>query len=340
SDWANFGVFSRINYNFKGKYLLEVNARYDGSSKFPKHEQFGFFPSFSAGWRISEENFLAISKNWLDNLKIRASYGSLGNSQISPYLYVSQIKGSKTSKIIQGERPVVTRNPAVLPDNFTWETSTTFDVGLDADFFNTRLGFTFDWFQRTTTDMITPGPILPAVFGSGPPQGNYADLETKGFEFSLKWRDQINTVKPINYLVQFIVSDDVSYITKFNNPQGNLIIDPDLRTAGFYEGMQVGDIWGLTTLGLFVDQADIDQHADQSFILTNVGGQPASLGDIKFKDLNGDGKIDWGDQTVDSRGYRSIIGSMSCLYKFGFRMQLRYSDFSITTFFQGVGRRD
>lgn len=340
SDWANLGYFSRINYSFRGKYLLELNARYDGSSKFPAHEQFGFFPSFSAGWRVSEENFLAGARGWLDNLKFRASYGSLGNSQISPYLYIAQIQGSKTNKVIEGDRPVVTRNPAVLPDDFTWETSTTFDIGLDADFFNTRLGFTFDWFQRTTSDMITAGPILPAVFGAASPQGNYADLETKGFELSLKWRDRINTAKPVNYLVQVILSDDVSYITKFNNPQGNLVIHPDLRTAGFYEGMRVGDIWGLTTLGLFVDQADIDGHADQSFILTNVGGQPAQPGDIKFKDLNGDGKIDWGDQTVDNPGDRSIIGNMSPRYKFGVRFSADYGDFSLSTFFQGVGKRD
>lgn len=340
NDWANAGLFTRINYNYDERYLLEINARYDGSSKFPKEEQFGFFPSFSVGWRLSEEDFIQNSKNWLDNLKLRISYGSLGNSQISPYLYLAQIQARKSSKVIMGERPVVTSDPKVLPDNFTWETSTTVDFGLDADFFKNRIGLVFDWYQRTTTDMITIGPVVPAVFGAPPPKGNYADLETKGFELSLKWRDQIQLDKPFNYFVQFTLADDISYITKYNNPQGNLIIDPNLRTAQYYEGMRVGDIWGLTTLGLFANQTEIDGHADQSFILTNVGGKPAKPGDIKFKDLNGDGKVNWGDQTISNPGDLSIIGNMSSRYKFGIRLNGDYGNFALSTFFQGVAKRD
>ncbi|WP_236974175.1 SusC/RagA family TonB-linked outer membrane protein [Membranihabitans maritimus] len=340
NDWANAGIFTRINYNYDERYLVELNARYDGSSKFPQQEQFGFFPSFSLGWRLSEESILEGTGKWLDNLKLRASYGSLGNSQINPYLYVPQIRASQTNKVIKGERPVVTRNPAVLPDDFTWETSTTLDFGLDADFFKGRLSFVFDWFQRNTKDMITVGPVLPSVFGASSPRGNYADLETKGFEVSLRWRDQLEIDKPLNYSLQLTLSDDVSYITKYNNPQGNLIIDPNLRTAGYYEGMRVGDIWGLTTLGLFADQAEIDDHADQSFILTNVGGQPAKPGDIKFEDINGDGKVDWGDQTISNPGDLSVIGNMSSRYKFGIRLNGEYSGFAISTFFQGVAKRD
>src|SRR5690606_23934793 len=121
-------------------------------------------------------------------------------------------------------------------------------------------GIVYDWFQRTTTDMITSGPVLPAVFGASSPQGNYADLVTKGFELSVRWRDEIQLSQPFRYGIQLTLADDVSEITKFNNPQGNLIIHPDLRTAGFYEGMRIGEIWGLTTLGLFVDQEDINSH--------------------------------------------------------------------------------
>ncbi len=340
SDWANLGYFSRINYIFKDRYLLELNGRYDGSSKFPPSQQFGFFPSFSVGWRLSEEPFLKGSVKWLDNLKPRFSYGSLGNSQISPYLYLPQIRGSQTSKILQGARPVATRNPAVLADNFTWETSTTFDIGLDVDMFRSRLSVVFDWFRRTTTDMITAGPLLPGVFGAAMPQGNYADLDTKGFELSVTWRDQIQAGRPLNYAIQFTLADDVSRITKFNNPQGTLVIDPDLRTAGYYEGMTIGEIWGLTTVGLFRDQADIDSHANQSFILPNVGGMPAKPGDVKFADLNGDGKVDWGDRTIHNPGDLSIIGNMASRYKFGTRLSGDYGNFSINAFFQGVAKRD
>lgn len=340
SDWANMGVFSRINYTYKDKYLLEINGRYDGSSKFPVHQQFGFFPSFSIGWRMTEENFLSGTRNWLDNLKPRVSYGSLGNSQISPYMYLPQITASRTSKILQGARPVATRNPAVMADNFTWETSTTLDLGLDMDFLQNRLGVVFDWYKRSTTDMITAGPLLPSVFGASIPRGNFADLVTKGFELSVSWRDQINTTKPFSYGIQFTLADDVSHITKFNNPQGTLVIDPDLRTAGYYEGMQIGDIWGLKTLGLFVDQEDIDKHADQSFILPNIGGMPAKPGDLKFEDLNGDGKINWGEQTINNPGDLSVIGNMSSRYKFGTRLSADYGNFSLSAFFQGVGKRD
>ncbi len=340
SDWANAGFFSRINYSFQEKYLLEVNGRYDGSSKFPVNQRFGFFPSLSVGWRMSDEAFLAGTRKWLDNLKPRVSYGSLGNSQISPYLFIPQITGSQTSKILQGARPVATRNPAVMADNFTWETSTTIDAGLDADMFGNRLSAVFDWYKRTTTNMITAGPPLPAVLGAAVPRGNFADLETKGFELSLTWRDQVEGKTPFNYSVQFTLADDQSRITKFNNPQKTLIIDPDYRTAGYYEGMTIGEIWGLTTMGLFVDQEDINKHANQSYILTNVAGMPAKPGDIKFKDINQDGKVDWGERTVNNPGDLSIIGNMSSRYKFGTRLAGEYGNFSLALFFQGVGKRD
>ncbi|MFC5411477.1 SusC/RagA family TonB-linked outer membrane protein [Larkinella bovis] len=340
SDWANLGIFSRVNYTYKDKYLVEINSRYDGSSKFPTNQQFGFFPSFSLGWRMTEENFLSGTRQWLDNLKPRVSYGSLGNSQINPYMFLPQITGSRTTKILEGARPVATRNPAVMADNFTWETSTTLDLGLDMDLLQNRLGVVFDWYKRTTSNMITAGPLLPDVFGAAIPQGNYADLETKGFELSVTWRDKIGAAKPFNYSVQFTLADDISQITKFNNPKGTLVIDPDMRTAGYYQGMKIGDIWGLTTLGLFASQEDINSHANQSFILPNIGGMPARPGDVKFKDLNGDGKIDWGDRTISNPGDLSIIGNMASRYKFGTRLSGEYGNFSLSAFFQGVGKRD
>ena len=340
SDWANAGFFSRLNYIYNDKYLVEVNARYDGSSKFPQDQQFGFFPSISLGWRMTEEKFMAGTRSWLNNLKPRFSYGALGNSQISPYMYLPQITASRTSKILQGTRPVVTRNPAVMADNFTWETSTTLDFGVDADLLDYRFSVMFDWYKRTTTDMITAGPLLPSVFGAAVPRGNFADLETKGFELSLTWRDAIQSKRPINYSIQFTLADDISTITKFNNPQKTLVIDPDYRTVGYYEGMVIGELWGLTTIGLFRDQQDIDNHADQSFILPNVGGAPAQPGDIKFMDLNGDGKVDWGGRTVDNPGDLSIIGNSSSRYKLGTRLSADYANFSLSMFFQGVGKRD
>ncbi len=341
SGWRGAGLFGRVNYIFDDKYLFEINARYDGSSKFPKGKYFGFFPSVSLGWRITEENFMAGTRSWLDNLKPRFSYGSLGNSRISPYAYIPRITASKSSVILGTTRPVQLNTPSPFPDNFTWETSTTFDVGLDVNMFQNRLGLVFDYFRRTTSNMITVGATLPAVFGASSPLGNYAELYTRGFELSLSWNDQINIRnKPLKYSARFTLADDLGFITKYNNPQKNLIIDVDLRTAGYYTGMCVGELWGLTTLGLFADQADINSHVDQSFIQTNTGGQPAQPGDIKFKDINNDGKIDWGNRTVDDPGDLSIIGNTTPRYKFGLNLDGEYGKFSVSAFFQGVGKHE
>ena len=340
NDWANAGIFLRLNYNFKEKYLFEMNSRYDGSSKFPKSKQFSYFPSFSAGWRLSEEEFLSQTRDWLDNLKFRASYGSLGSSVIAPYLFVEQISARQTSRVIQGEKPVVISNPAVLPDNFTWETSTTFNAGFDVDLLQNRFGLVFDWYKRNTTDMITTGPIIPNVFGASIPRGNYADLSTKGFELSIKWNDRIELQKPLNYGIRFTLADNISIITKYNNPQGNIIVDPDARTAGYYEGMRIGDLWGFVTEGLFVDEEDIKNHADQSSIQPNVAGMPWLPGDIKFKDLNNDGKIDKGKRTLDDHGDWKIIGNTTSRYIYGVTLNSEYSNFSFSAFFQGVAKKD
>lgn len=338
SDWANNGIFSRLNYNFKEKYLLEVNARYDGSSKFPLDKQFGFFPSVSAGWRISEEGFLKGKTSWLDDLKVRASYGSLGNSQISPYLYLEQLRAAVSPVVIEGRRPSYISSPAALAANFTWETATTFNTGVDFGIFNGLEG-SFDWYQRNTYDMVSPGPNLPSVFGASVPRGNYADLETKGFELSLAWRDVINTAKPIAYSLRVTLADNVSYITKYNNP-GDLIRPHEYTfVTNYYEGQRVGDIWGYTTEGLFTSAEDIANHADQSAIQVSSGNK-LMPGDIKFKDLNGDGFVNKGKQTLEDHGDWSVIGNSRPRYMYGITTNVSWNNFSLDMFFQGVGKRD
>ena len=340
NEWATTGVFSRINYSFKDKYLLEVNGRYDGASKFPVNKQFGVFPSVSAGWRISEEKFMNGTKSWLNNLKIRASYGSLGNSQIAPYLYLEQLRAVLSPIIINGQLPAYIRNPDVIPDNFTWETATTSDVGIDMDLLDNRLSASFDWYIRKTTNMITAGPTLPLVFGANVPKGNNADLKTRGFELSLLWKDQINTRKNLSYSVRFTLADNVSYITKFNNPLGLLTRnDYTFQPLNYYVGQRVGDIWGYETAGLFTSEEDIQKHADQSFV--QVGAANIALpGDIKFKDLNNDGKIDKGKNTLQDHGDQKIIGNSTPRYSFGVTTNLNWNNFSLSAFFQGVAKRD
>lgn len=330
--WNILGGFSRINYSFKDKYLVEINGRYDGSSKFPSNERFAFFPSYSAGWRISNEPFWKISEKFISNLKFRASYGSLGNGSIASYVYQEVFNISQSSNILGGSKPQLTSRPSVLPDGLTWETSTTIDFGLDMSMFSDRLIFVGDIYQRNTTDMFTIGVTLPAVFGATPPKGNYADLETKGWEISVSWRDKFNLKsKPFNYDVRLTLADNKAVITRYNNPEKNL--------NDYYEGMVVGEIWGYTNEGFFKDQADINSHADQSrFKTTNA--RIIYPGDIKLKDINGDGKINPGTNRVGNTGDRKIIGNESPRYTFGINLGADWNKFFFSGFFQGVGKQD
>ena len=330
--WAILGGFTRLNYSFKDKYLVEFNGRYDGSSKFPEDERYAFFPSISAGWRISNESFWGASDKIISNLKVRASYGSLGNGNIDSYAYQEQFSIYQSSDILGGIKPQATSQPDVLPDGLTWETSTTTNIGLDLAMFTSRLTFVGDWYIRETTDMYTIGSTLPAVFGATPPKGNYADLETKGLELSLLWRDHFDLgSKPFNYNVRLIYADNKAVVTKYNNPEKNL--------NDHYDGEQVGEIWGYTNDGFFVDQNDIDNHADQSRFKSTSWGQYFP-GDIKFKDTNGDGAVNPGTNRLENPGDRSIIGNSLPRHTYGINLGADWNNFFFTIFFQGVGQQD
>jgi len=333
SEWAFIGVFYRANYNFKNKYLVELNGRYDGSSKFPIDQRFGFFPSASIGWNIAEEVFMENTRDWLNNLKIRASYGSLGNGNVAPYRYLELMSVRKTGVILEDIQKTYTNLPGVIPDGITWETSTTFNLGLDASLFNNKFGLIFEWYDRQTTDMFTFGQPLPNVFGATVPFGNYADLSTKGWELTLSWKDQVTLAnKPFIYNISGSVWDSKSFITKFNNPTKAL-------ESTYYEGHQIGEIWGYETLGLFTSEEEIDNHADQSF-LQNSNNNVWLPGDIKFADLNNDGFINIGDNTVDNPGDRKIIGNNAPRYHFGVNLSSSWNGIGLSFFFQGIGKRD
>ncbi len=337
SEWAYMGVLYRINYNFKDRYLFEVSGRYDGSSKFPSGEQWGFFPSASVGWRLSEESFMSSTKGWLDNLKVRVSAGSLGNGNIDPYEYISLMTLNKSSAIIGDGVQSYTYAPANIPTSLTWETSTTYDVGLDIDVLKNRLTFVADYYRRNTTNMFTVGPEVPAVFGAAAPKGNNADMKTTGWELSLQWRDQFNLAgKPFNYSVKGMVWDNRSQITKYNNVNKNLGTG---QTASYYKGMEVGEMWGYHIEGLFHDQTEINNHADQSAIRvssTNI----LRPGDLKYADLDDTGVINNGSNTKDDPGDRKIIGNTSIRYSFGFNMSANWNGFGISAFVQGIGKRN
>ncbi len=331
--WAILGGFSRLNYAFKDRYLIEVNARYDGSSKFPIEQQYAFFPSVSAGWRISKESFWNVSPKLISDLKLRASYGSLGNGNIGSYVFIEQLGISQSSMILSGVRPQYTSRPSVLPDGITWETSTTTNFGLDFAMLSDRLRFVGDYYVRNTTDMYTIGLTLPAVFGATAPKGNYADLKTKGWEITLSWKDMFNVAaKPFNYGLRFTLADNRSEITRYNNP--------DKLLTDYYVGQVIGEIWGYTTEGFFIDAEDIATHAKQN---PEMRASPTNIwypGDIKLLDRNEDGLINRGTNRVSNPGDRTIIGNKSPRFMYGINLNADWTNFFFSAFFQGVGKQD
>lgn len=240
TNWRILGMFFRANYAYKDRYLVEVNGRYDGSSKFPKDQQYAFFPSFSAGWRLSEEPFWNVNDEILSDVKVRASYGSLGNGNVAPYSFMELLAIQTSGRVIEGTKPNYTSSPAVIPNTLTWETATTTDIGLDFSMLRGRLQFSGDYYIRKTKDMYTVGVTLPDVFGATSPKGNYADMTTRGWEISLNYHDRFNLAgKPFNYGITASVYDYVSKIDRYNNAT--------LSLGDYYAGKTLGEMWGYST---------------------------------------------------------------------------------------------
>ena len=333
SAWAVLGLFCRLNYNYKERYLVELNGRYDASSNFPRNSMWGFFPSASAGWRVSKEDFWRISPKAVSELKIRLSYGELGNGQIPPYSYIQTISTYQSGRIIDGALPLYSYMPSLVPDDLTWERSSTYNVGIDLGFLENRLTLNADIFQRNTENMYTTGVIVPAVLGTSSPKGNYADLRTRGLELSLEWKDRIAWQKSLDYSVKLVLSDSQAEITRYNNPNG--LID-----NVYYKGAKVGEIWGYEIVGLFQDENEIASWADQSYMKTSQGQKIWLPGDMKYADLNQDGKINDGKRTVDEHGDMRVIGNTTPRWRFGVNLSASWNNFFLTAFFQGVGHRD
>ena len=343
--WSYVGAFFRLNYGYKGKYLAEVSGRYDGSSKFPTNSKWGFFPSASVAWRISDEPWMGWSRRALDNAKIRLSAGSMGNGNVDPYSYTSEMTVATASDIVLGGGlPSYTTVGSTVPVSLTWEKSTTYDVGLDLDFFNNRLSVSGDYYRRYTTDMYTASVALPAVYGTGSPKGNNAEMKTDGWELSLSWRDSFKLGgKPFDYSIKAMVWDSKSVITKYVNDTGSLgTVKGFIKNGGspssYYVGMTVGEIWGYTVAGLFRDQADIDSSAIHDFV--QASDKVTRPGQVKIADLDGNGFIDPGNFAVDDHGDLRIIGNQSPRYRYGVNLSARWNGIGLSVFLQGVGARD
>ncbi|WP_194285657.1 SusC/RagA family TonB-linked outer membrane protein [Sphingobacterium zhuxiongii] len=324
-EYAIRGAFSRINYSYADRYLIEFNGRYDGTSKFAQRDRFAFFPSVSVGWRIDNEAFFEPLKSSINQLKFRASYGNLGNQNVTGYYpYIATMSAAEVNYLLNGDRPMSVYAPGLVSSTLTWETVTQKNFGVDFGLLNNRLNGSFDFYTRDTKDMLTKSQTLPAVIAETEPQANAADLRTTGFDLSINWNDKVGE---FSYGITGILSDYYAEITRFNNPVG-LISD-------YYVGAKMGNIWGLTTGGLF--QTDQEALAlDQS----NINGRKRQAGDLWMVDINGDGKITRGTQTLGDPGDMSIIGNNTPRYSFGLRTNFAWKGFDMDIFFQGVGKRD
>ena len=336
NEYAIMGFFGRINYDYKGKYLLELAGRYDGTSRFASNSRWGFFPSGSVGWKISEENFFKSAKRTMNLLKLRYSYGQLGNQQVGYYDYIREVSISTQSYLFGGSKPTTASIGNPVAGDLTWETVAQHNLGLDFGMFNNRLTFTGEAYIRDTKNMLTKGMTLPSVYGASSPKMNCADLRTKGYELTLGWKDQFNIGgHPFEYNASVNFYDFVSYITKYDNPTKLL--------SDYYEGMRFGDIWGYHVSGFFSSDEEASLYdVDQSYVNQRIARSQGEYshvraGDLKYIDLDGDKKITRGANTVDDPGDRFVIGNSEPRFQYGINLGFKYYGFDFSIFFQGVG---
>lgn len=359
---SQLGYFGRINYAFKDKYLIEGNLRRDGSSKFPSNLWWRWYPSVSAGWIVSNEKFLQ-SQNVLNFFKIRGSWGSIGDQTVPNTLYLPLMPSGLSSWIgANGARtPYVGTPPAIVHD-ISWQDIETKNLGLDLGFFQNKMTVTFDLYQRNTNNMIVPLEGIPLTYGTGAPKGNFGSLRTNGWELTIEFNHRFENGIGVNFMGN--ISDSKTFIEKYGSSTG-------VNTN--YNGKDIGEIWGYRTDRLY-QTSDFDLGSDgkpQLITLTAddvpdqyVGKKAYKLkpgkngekpvyqvflqnssnfffgpGDVKFKDLNGDGVIDNGSALLADHGDLEVIGNSNPRYNYGFRLGANYKGFDISVFFQGVGSR-
>ncbi|MGP1537513.1 SusC/RagA family TonB-linked outer membrane protein [Bacteroides heparinolyticus] len=335
NGWATRGFFGRINYDYDGRYLVEVNGRYDGSSRFAPDHRWGFFPSASLGWNINQERFMESLTDVVSNLKLRASYGLLGN-QAGAALYTfaatMELNGGLGGYIFNDGRHIYTKAPLVVNPATTWEKVESKNIGLDFGFFGNSLTGSFDLFQRDTKDMLGPGEDFPDFFGADAPKTNNARMRNRGWELTLNYRGKIG--KDIDYSIGGMLSDATAEVTEYVNPKGS---DP---AGSWYKGRKVGEIWGYRADGLIQTQAEADEY-NQKYDLKYISGKPWTPGDVKYRDLNGDNKIDRGTNSLEGgMGDMTIIGNTTPRYQYTINGSISYKGLTLSAMFQGVGKRD
>ena len=329
-SWATAGFFGRINYDYKDRYFIAANIRYDGSSRFLRKDRWGTFGSFSLGWNVAREEFFPLDEELMSQLKPRLSWGTLGNQNTTSYypMYLLQnVATNSGSWLMNGAFPAVASVPGTIASSLTWETIKSLNVGFDLSMFNNRLTANFDYFIRKTLDMVGPAAEIAHIYGTGMPSTNNTDLRTKGWELALNWRDQVGKV---NYHVGFNISDARTYIDRYPNDSKSL--------STYYEGQELNDIWGYETHGIAKSQAEMDEWLA-------AGNRPSwgsgwTEGDIMYVDKNGDGVINTGANTLSDPGDRVKLGNSTPRFRFGLNLGLEWNNIDFSMFWQGVAKRD
>ncbi|SFG03601.1 TonB-linked outer membrane protein, SusC/RagA family [Salegentibacter agarivorans] len=347
-NWSIRGYFGRFNYDYRGKYHLEVNARYDGSSRFPQDSQYGFFPSVSAGWQVDREDFWRPLENSISSLKLRASYGQLGNQNVGVNTFLQLMNVGVSSWLDNGERLNYASAPGSLPRVVSWETTSTLDFGFDLGILENKLTTTFDWYEKNTEDMYLPGMPLPAVFGAAEPRENLASLRTRGFELGIGYQDSFEVGgSPFQISTSASISNFKGIITKYSNPEGLM--------STYWEGQELGQIWGYPTDGQFQSDEEALAYQDSfenpsnslgnvyNFILNIAQNNEWShlrAGDIKYLDVDGDGRIDRGNYTLEDHGDLQPIGNAMPKFPFGFNINANWKNFDLSVAGAGVGKQN
>jgi len=346
---SQLGFFGRVNYSLKEKYLLEANIRYDGTSKFPSDLQWRWFPSFSAGWRVSEEEWMQSLQPILSSLKLRGSWGTIGDQTVDNSLYVPTMSGGYNNWLIGSSKLYNFGTPASVAASITWQDITTLDLGFDARFVDNKLGLSFDWYQRDTENMIVPQEGLPTTYGTTAPKGNFGSLRTNGFEIQLDFNHRFENGLGINVVAT--LADAKTEIKKYGTTQS---ID------SWYVGKTYGEIWGYETDRLYQSEDFVYNNGElvtttspEGRTIYQLSDQEAATqgylqsgnfmfgpGDVKFKDLDGDGVIDPGNRLLDDHGDLKVIGNSTPRYEYSFRIGSDYKGFDLSVFIQGVGKRD
>ena len=359
---SQLGYFGRINYAFKNKYLIEGNLRRDGSSKFPSDLRWRWFPSVSAGWIVSNEKFMQ-SQNIINFMKLRGSWGSIGDQTVPNTLYMPLMPGGLSSWIAANNSlAVYVGTPIAIFHNITWQDIVTKNLGLDLGLLNNKVTVTFDLYQRDTKNMIVPMEGIPITYGTGAPQGNFGSLRTNGWELTVEFNHRFNNGLGINFRGN--ISDAKTFILKYGTSTG---------VNSNYNGKNIGEIWGYRTDRLYQwDDFDLDANGKLQLITLTAADVPTKYvgkkayklkpghngekpvyqvflqnssnfffgpGDVKFKDLNGDGIIDNGSASLTDHGDLDIIGNSTPRYDYGFRIGADYKGFDFSVFFQGIGSR-